>query len=127
VSGVSVLRSHLKISPGKYNRFPLTYLPHLHHGIRAVLDFALYGKLIRPVYAFYAVPVRQTEGLPSASFRFHLTMDTLAVRLEVPTAKSSAVFHRLAIAHAGRTCTVKKAVPENKDSLFKFTCYYLKP
>jgi hypothetical protein len=67
-----------KISPSKLNLFPLTYLLHLHHGIRAVLDFALFGKLVRPAHAFYAVPVRQTEGLPPASFRFHLTVDTLA-------------------------------------------------
>ena len=67
-----------KISPSKLILFPLTCLPHLHHGIRAVLDFALSSKLVRPVNAFYAIPVRQTKGLPPASFRFHLTMDTLA-------------------------------------------------
>ena len=68
----------LKISPSKYTDFPLIYPPHLHHGIRAVLDFVLLGRLIRPTYALYAVSVRRTEGLPPASFRFHLTMDTLA-------------------------------------------------
>ena len=67
-----------KTSLGKPCFFPLIHLPHLHHGIRAVLDFALYSKLVRPANAFYAVPVRQTKGLPPASFRFHLTMDTLA-------------------------------------------------
>jgi len=61
-------------SPGKNDNLPLTYLPHLHHGIRAVLDFALFGKLVRPAYASNAVPVRQTEGLPPASFRFRLTI-----------------------------------------------------
>jgi len=75
---VSLFSVPRKISPGKNDRFPLTYLPHLHHGIRAVLDFALPRRLVRPANAFYAVPVRQTEGLPPASFRFHLTMDTLA-------------------------------------------------
>ena len=34
----------------------------------------------------YAIPVRQTSALPAASFRFHLTTDTLAVRLTVPLA-----------------------------------------
>ena len=67
-----------KISPGKYVRFLPIYLPHLHRGIRAVLDFALCGKLVRPTYAFYVIPVRQAGDLPRASFRFHLTMDTLA-------------------------------------------------
>jgi hypothetical protein len=42
------------------------------------LDFALFCKLIRPTNALYVVSVRQAEGLPPASFRFHLTMDTLA-------------------------------------------------
>ena len=31
--------------------------------------------------ALYAISVRQTRGLLTASFRFHLTMDTLAVQL----------------------------------------------
>ena len=34
--------------------------------------------------ASYAISVRQASALPSASFRFHLAMDTLAVRLMVP-------------------------------------------
>ena len=29
-------------------------------------------------YAYYPVPVRRFHLLPTASFRFHLTMDTLA-------------------------------------------------
>ena len=34
--------------------------------------------------ASYAISVRQASALPAASFRFHLTMDTLAVRPTVP-------------------------------------------
>ena len=52
-----------KISPVKSDNLPLIYLPHLHRGIRAVLDFALSGKLVRPTYALYVISVRQTEGL----------------------------------------------------------------
>jgi hypothetical protein len=33
------------------------------------------------VAASYAISVRQAGALPAASFRFHLAMDTLAVRL----------------------------------------------
>ena len=33
----------------------------------------------------YAIPVRQASALPAASFRFNLTVDTLAVRLTVPS------------------------------------------
>lgn len=36
-------------SPGKSDSLPLIHLPHLHAGIRAVLDFALISKLVRPV------------------------------------------------------------------------------
>ena len=33
--------------------------------------------------ASYAISVRRTKDLPTASFRFHLTMDTLAVQLYI--------------------------------------------
>ncbi len=38
--------------------------------------------------ASYAIPVRRTSALPSPSFRFHLTMDTLGVRLTVPPVRA---------------------------------------
>src|SRR5690625_2343311 len=40
-----------------------------------------------------AIPVRQASALPSASFRFHLTMNTLAVQLAVPLAGPAEDFH----------------------------------
>lgn len=43
--------------------------------------------------AFYAIPVRQASALLSASFRSHLTMDTLAVRLTVPPVGPVEDFH----------------------------------
>ena len=48
-----------------------------------VSDFGSRCLLIRHA-RLYAIPVRQASALPAASFRFHLTMDTLAVRLTVP-------------------------------------------
>ena len=69
-----------KTSPVKNSNLPLIYLLHLHHRVRAVLDFALFSKLVRPIYAFYAVSVRQTESLLRAYFILHLTMDALAFR-----------------------------------------------
>jgi len=56
----------------------ISYLPDLLYGVRAVLDFVLIGKLVRPKSASYLVLVHQTEILPPASFRFHVTVDTLA-------------------------------------------------
>lgn len=54
--------------------------------------------------ALYAVPVRQVRGLLTASFRFRLTADTLAVRLcasSLPMRTRD--FHPLELAHAGQT------------------------
>ena len=60
--------------------FPLTYPPHL-----LVLPATFGLHLLLQTYphfpAFYAVPVRRTKGLLTASFRFHLAVDTLAVQL----------------------------------------------
>ena len=59
--------------------------PHLPNWARVVSDFVLFSKLIHPYPAFYAISVRRFGILPAkfftwhpASFRFHLTMDTLA-------------------------------------------------
>ena len=65
-------------SPGKNDNFHPIYLLHLPCELRAVLDFGLFGNLIRLTLALYAVSVRQAGILLPASFRFHLTMDTLA-------------------------------------------------
>lgn len=35
-------------SPGKSDNLPLIHLPHLQDGIRPVLDFTLFSKLVRP-------------------------------------------------------------------------------
>ena len=93
----------VETSADKCIDFPPIYLPHLHHKVRSVSDFALFCKLIHLAYALYAVSVRRCRILPTASFRFHLTMDTLAVQLMVPTTKPIADFHRQVTAHAGRT------------------------
>ena len=53
--------------------------------------------------ALYTVSLRRLGTLPAASFRFHLSVDTLAVRLTLPTTKRVVDFHHQAIAHAGRT------------------------
>ena len=87
--------------------FPLIYLPHL-----LVLPATFGLHRFWPTYpyfpALYVVPVRQAKGLPTASFRFHLTMDTLAVQLctsSLPTRTRD--FHPLGRAHGAQT---KKSV-----------------
>ena len=83
--------------------FPSIYLPHL-----LVLPATFGLRCFLPSYpyfpALYVVSVRQVRGLPTASFRFHLTMDTLAVQLcasSLPTRTRD--FHPLEPAHGGRT------------------------
>src|SRR6266480_389149 len=47
------------------------------------------------LHASYAISVRRASALPAASFRFHLTMDTLAVRLTIPPVGFVGDFHSL--------------------------------
>jgi len=49
--------------------------------------------LLTPLCRLYPLPVRQASVLPAASFRFHLAMDTLAVRLTLPLAGCVEDFH----------------------------------
>ena len=55
------------------------YLPRLHHGVRAVWDFVLSGRLDRTAVALYAISVLKTESLLWVYFRFRLATDTLAL------------------------------------------------
>ena len=47
--------------------------------------------------ASYAISVRQVSDLLSASFRFHLTVNTLAVQLVIPLTGLTEDFHLLVI------------------------------
>ena len=99
---LSLLKHTIQTSPVKNSNLHPMSPPHLHYGVWVVLDFVLYRKLVRSTYAFYAVSVRRCRILLTASFRFRLTTDTLAVQLMVPTTKPIADFHRQVTAHAGR-------------------------
>jgi hypothetical protein len=67
--------------------------------------------------ASYTVPVRQASSLPAASFRFHLTMDTLAVQLTVPLVGPVEDLHLRVIA----PCRAhKKKRLEKKPKTFKY-------
>src|SRR5713226_1098431 len=74
----------LQISPG--NAHPPSRLCPQH--IRPSFPYRYWTLKIvassSSLYASYAISVRQTSALPAASFRFHLAMDTLAVRLTIP-------------------------------------------
>src|SRR5271157_1607048 len=57
-----------------------------------VLGFASIGPLTPPC-RLYPLPVRQASALPTASFRFRLATDTLAVQLTLPLAGCVEDFH----------------------------------
>ena len=83
--------------------FPLIYPSHLLV-LPATFGLHLFWQTYPYFPAFYAIPVRRTKGLPTASFRFHLTVNTLAVQLcasSLPTRTRD--FHPLEPAHGGRT------------------------
>ena len=104
--------------------FPSMHLPHL-----PVLPTTFGLQCLLPPYphfrALYAVPVRQVRGLLTASFRFHLTMDTLAVRLCASSLSTrTRVFHPLENAHAGQTKRSSPAKPES--SVRRHSAYRIK-
>lgn len=71
-------------SPGNAHSPSHLYPPHIRpcfpyrYGALKIMAFS------PSTTASYAIPVRRASALPAASFRFHLAMDTLAVRLTVP-------------------------------------------
>src|SRR5713101_1951778 len=73
------------------------------------------------LHASYAISVRRASALPAASFRFHLTMDTLAVRLTIPPVGFVGDFHSLVRA----PCRAHKEKrrpgidPERRDCVYR--------
>ena len=83
--------------------FPLIYPPHL-----LVLPATFGLHLLLQTYPYfrasYVISVRRTKSLPTASFRFHLTMGTLAVRLYTSSLpRRVRDFHPLERAHGAQT------------------------
>ena len=90
--------------------FPLIYLPHLLV-LPATFGLCLPMQTYPYFQALYAVSVRQTKGLLTASFRFHLTMDTLAVQLYTSSLPRRVKdFHLLEFTHAGQTSSRGRAI-----------------
>ncbi len=88
-------------SPRQIGRPPRVRRTHLHAYARRIYAQAQVRryralKILASspgLNASYAISVRQASALPAASFRFHLAMDTLAVRLTVPPAGPVEDFH----------------------------------
>ena len=91
--------------------FPLIYPPHLLL-LPATFGLHLFWQTYPYFRALYVISVRRTKGLPTASFRFHLTMDTLAVWLYTSSLPRHARdFHPLERAHGARTKIDLQAIP----------------
>ena len=106
-----------KASQGKSTIFPVIYPPHLHREFRIAWGFSLCCNLTHS-HMPDAVPVRRTNGLPRASFRFHLTMDTLAFSYALGAIPCARDFHPLDCAHAWHTTT--RAPSFRKDARLSF-------
>jgi len=85
--------------------FPLIYPPHLLDSYkRQLYGFILFSRLTKQNLALYVISVRRTKSLPTASFRFHLTIDTLAVQLYTSSlSRRVRDFHPLERAHGAQT------------------------
>ena len=85
-----------------------------------LLSVFLHGKQTDGLYiclASYVISVRRTKSLLTASFRFHLTMDTLAVLLYTSSLpRRVRDFHPLERAHGAQT---KKASAQNRAKALK--------
>ena len=70
-----------------------------------------YSQLISRNLALYVIPVRRARDLLTVSFRFHLTMDTLAVRaIHFPLSGCVRDLHPLELAHGAQTTKKSREV-----------------
>ena len=105
--------------------FPLIYPPHLLV-LPATFGLHLFWQTCPYFRALYVISVRRTKSLPTASFRFHLTMDTLAVQLYTSSLpRRVRDFHPLERAHGAQTKKVRKPQCLRTFSPFK-TPYFPK-
>ena len=97
--------------------FPLIYPPHLLL-LPATFGLHLFWQTYPYFRALYVISVRRTKGLPTASFKFHLTMDTLAVWLYTSSLPRHARdFHPLERAHGARTKKRPEAIRNRSFSI----------
>ena len=91
--------------------FPLIYPPHLLGSYkRQLYGFVLFSRLTKRNLASYVISVRRTKSLLTASFRFYLTIDTLAVQLYTSLSpRRVRDFHPLERAHGAQIMTTSSA------------------
>ena len=119
-------RHSAQTSPGT-TRFFLSIHPlHLPYMIPCSYRASACKAVLPSCMAFYVISVRQTRDLPvvslfphPASFRFHLTMDTLAFGYILPTTGRIRDFNPLETCAARRTTTKSYSLNFSKSSFLK--------
>ena len=106
--------------------FPLIYPPHLLV-LPATLGLHLFWQTYPYFRALYVISIRRTKSLLTASFRFHLAIDTLAVQLYTSSLPRRVWdFHPLERAHGAQTkkrcrilasfyCTWRESNPQRRS------------
>ena len=101
-------------SPGTTRFFLSIHLLHLPYMIPCSFRASACKAVLPSCMAFYVISVRQTRDLPvvslfphPASFRFHLTMDTLAFGYILPTTGRIRDFNPL------ETCAARRTTQKN--------------
>ena len=99
--------------------FPLIYPPHLLGSYkRQLYGFVLFSRLTKRNLASYVISVRRIKSSLTASFRFYLTIDTLAVQLYTSLSpRRVRDFHPLERAHGAQT-TKRMCLGTSLDNLF---------
>ena len=103
-------RHTAQTSPGTTRFFLSIHLPHLSRMIPCSYWVSTWDAALPSCMTLYEISVRQTRDLPvvslfphPASFRFHLTVDTLAFGYILPTTGRIRDFNPLETCAAGRT------------------------
>ena len=119
-------RHTAQTSPGTTRFFLSIHLPHLSYLIPCSYWASTCIAALPSCMTLYEISVRQTRDLPvvslfphPASFRFHLTVDTLAFGYILPTTGRIRDFNPLETCAAGRT-TVNKRFPRIRKPLVLF-------
>ena len=108
------------------------HLPHLSCMIPCSYRASTWIAVLPSYITFYEISVRQTRDLPvvslfphPASFRFHLTMDTLAFGYILPTTGRIRDFNTLETCAARRTYIKKLRLMQAWAKLFIFDVAWL--
>ena len=125
-------RHTAQTSPGTTRFFLSIHLPHLSYLIPCSYWASTCIAALPSCMTLYEISVRQTRDLPvvslfphPASFRFHLTVDTLAFGYILPTTGRIRDFNPLETCAAGRTTLIKGFRAKSTEALFVTVHSYL--